>query len=494
MRIHALFGLLLCCGLLAEEGRPVKVELTDGQILRGRLLESECTDDALVLQDIRSGARQEVPWDRIDPRIARELRVQLAFEVAEDDQLLMTDAVEVVNRAGIAFTGKLLNAESATKDGEYRLKTSRGPRNVPVGDVVKGPTAMRVSALEVFTPVELYAMRLAQGAPADADGHFTMAEFARKVGALEQARDHYKQAIEIPGCRQSAESLQRSLARVEKLLGQKEAFEALRGIREAVSLNSFPKAAKLLEEFRAKYTDEDLLKEAGEIEEDAKARRTDYYVQRVARAFLDAVKDAVEKKGREKDQKDKPLTLRDAMQYASGPVASQNTASYDALGVVAQKLGLTREETFEFWNKRNKRILYRAFYGTGTFLIVPNLKDALQRAPKAKPPQGGGGGRGGGGRGPVQMPRPHAQITPDQWWKELRDARRTSDIRDFLFAYWADKGGMVETIEPKDDTCSVCNGNGYVMLTHNSPEGTIPYADRCSHCHMATFLRVVRFR
>lgn len=489
MRIRALLGFALVLAVAAEEGRPVRVELADGEVLRGRLLEGECSDEALVIQDIRTGAKQEIPWDRIEPRLAKQFRVELGFEVGEAEDELGVDAVEIVNRAGSVFRGKLLNAESASKDGEYRLKTSKGPCHVPVSDVLRGPTAMRIGALDVYTPSELYDLRLQSHPPADAEGHFLMAEFARKIGALEQSLAHYRKVLEIPESKYSAETVQRCVERIEKLLGQKEAMSALRDIREAVSVGSFAKAAKLLEEFKAKYTDEDLQKEATELEADARKRRNDYFIGQVQRSLFDAVRDALERKAKEKDSKDKPLSLRDAMQYASGPATQQNSASFEAVQAVAQKLGIAPEEVSEFWKQRNARILHKAFYRTGTFIVIPNLKDALQRAPKPKPPSGRTQGKA-----PPRPPAPHPQLTPDQWWKELREAKRSTELRDFLYAFWAEKSGMVETIEPKDESCATCNGNGYVMLTHYGAEGSVPYADRCSTCHMATFQRVVRFR
>ena len=77
---------------------------------------------------------------------------------------------------------------------------------------------------------------------------------------------------------------------------------------------------------------------------------------------------------------------------------------------------------------------------------------------------------------------------------ELRKTRKWRHMADFLYAYWAEKSGMNDPMEPKESNCPVCAGKGYTQTMITTPQGTIPFADRCQNCHMATFWRVVRFK
>ncbi|MGH7161961.1 MAG: hypothetical protein ACREID_00650, partial [Planctomycetota bacterium] len=93
-------------------------------------------------------------------------------------------------------------------------------------------------------------------------------------------------------------------------------------------------------------------------------------------------------------------------------------------------------------------------------------------------------------------PKPHPAKSPDEWWKGMREAKKLTDLRDFLFAWWVEKSGMFlpdDVFPPKDDPCPVCNGKGYTESIVTTADGAAPFYDRCSNCHMATFWRVVKF-
>jgi len=461
-------------------GRPEIVQLKSGTRLVGRIVEDQCSDKQLVLRDIRTRAVHRIPWDRLQPEQAHRLRVLLGFEVEESGAgALEMDGLSIVNRAGNIFKGLLLNAESAKRDGEYRLKTATGVMRIRSSDV-RSLTAVRISALDVFTPEELYEKRLKELDPVDsAEKHFLLAEYARTVGALDKALEHYQAAVALEDPKYSAAKLQRLIDMVTKLLGSKEALDEIKEIKKQIHYNRFKKAVELIEAFRTKHEgDEALLAAAAEQETDLKDKRTGYYTVMVPKLVRDTVKDLLARKVKQKD-----LTLREAMQYAGGEVGSEQSVSHEAVGAIAEKLGIEPDEVLTFWGQRNKSSLQRAFYRDGTFLVIENLQDALAKAPRAKVQRGG-----------PKPPRPHKQMTPDEWWESKVKTHKFTDLRDWSYALWAEKSGMCELIDPKDTICPVCAGKGYLMQIFRSPRGAIPYADRCSNCHMAGFWRVVRFR
>ncbi len=464
-----------------EEARPIIVQLKDGSRIVGRIVLEECSDQSLVLRQVRTEAKKTIPWEDVLPEAATQLRIQLGFEVAEASGGLRMEGHSIKNRAGIIFVGLLRNEATAEGDGEYVLKTADGERRIRLEDVREGPEAVEVDSLTVYTPLELYERRRKEKAPESAEDHFRLAEFSRLVGALDQAKLHYETVISLADAKYPQAQMERLLARVMKRLGSREIDTALAEIKRAIVYNSFDRAAELITQFKAKYADdEDLQKEAADREQELAEKRADYYKRVVPRFLRDKVRDLLAKKAREEE-----LTMRQAQQYAGAEVSAENGVSNAAVKEVAERLAITPEDLLKYWNDRSKGTPNKAFYRDGTFIVVDNLKDALAEAPKIKGDKNN--------KGP-KPPKPTPPKTPDKWWEGKREGRKYSDLRDWLFAWWAEKSGMVELIEPKEETCPTCTGKGYTQSMHTTPQGSVPFFNRCQNCHMAKFWRVVRFK
>ena len=92
------------------------------------------------------------------------------------------------------------------------------------------------------------------------------------------------------------------------------------------------------------------------------------------------------------------------------------------------------------------------------------------------------------------MPAPSKPMTPDDWWKMKVEQKKVGDLRDWLYAWWAEKSGMCDVGEPKDEPCQTCYGKGYTTRMIVTPQGSLPFYNRCQTCYMAKFQRVVRFK
>ncbi|MHC4135275.1 MAG: hypothetical protein ACYS0K_09845 [Planctomycetota bacterium] len=503
MRKRALVVLLFAAAVLAGpgRGRPRVVHLKDGTKVIGRIVEDECTEDVLVLRDIRTRAKRKVPWADIKPELAQALKVQLGFAVAAPGEAAAIQGARIINRAGSVFQGLLMNAKTAERDGYYLLKTSDGERRIRLGDVKSGPDPVALDPLAVFTPQEAYEQALNEKKPETAEDHFRLAEIARMYGALEAAKHHFELvlAVDDPASpKYQKDRIQRQLDHVNKLLGSKEALDELGQIRKSIVYRKYKQAADEIEAFREKYEgDEALLESAAHLEKDLKDKRETHYIGEVPRLVRNMIKDLLLKKVKQKD-----ITLRQAQQYAipqgrrreflkgvrggglNDPTI-ETSASAEALGRVAQKLGIPADEVEAFWNKRPKRSWHSAFYRDGTFVVVEDLENALASAPKVKLKKGS--------KRP-KLPQPKKQKTPEGWWKGKIKTRKFSDLRDWLYAWWAEKSGMCEVLDPKLEICPTCHGKGYVPKVQTTGEGSVPWFDRCPTCHMAKHLRVVRFK
>lgn len=475
------------------EGDPIVVELKDGTRVVGRVIEDECTDDILVVRQVRGDAKAVIPWDRVKEQQAHELRVKHGFDVKEAAQGALTMmGHEIRNNAGVSFRGLLMNEKSARADGVYVLKTSEGERRIPAGDVKSGPDPIELSQLDVYTAKELYERKLAEvegnraGGPLTAEDHYQLAEFAVLIDALEEAKLHYEKAIELNDPKYTREKLERRLTQVERLIRQSGARAALKEIQRALFDRRFEKAATLLAAFKEKYgADPALANKAADFEEKSKEERDEYYVGIVPGRLRDAVRDVLEKKVKETPG-GKEITLSAAREYAAGEPTAENTASRHAVDRVAGELGIPAEDVLRFWEARKQVNVYKGFYRDGTFLVLDNIEDALAKAPKPpKPAQG---------QQAIKLPPPSKPMTPDEWWKYKLASKKYGDLRDWLYAWWAQEAKMVVLIGPKDEQCPTCYGKGYTQTMVNTAQGAVPFFNRCQTCYMAKFMRVVRFK
>jgi len=502
MRMRALLVLLLAAVVIADPGtgKPRVIHLTDGTKVIGRIVEDECTEDVLVLRDIRTRAKRKVPWAEIKPELAQALKVQLGFAVAAAGEADAIPGHRIVNRAGSAFEGLLRNPKTAERDGYYLLKTSDGERRIRLGDVKSGPDPVQLDPMDVFTPQEAYELALKKKEPETAEDHFRLAEIARMYGALEAAKHHLEQvlAVDDPADpKYQRAKIERQLANVKRLLGSRQALEELTQIRRSIIYRKYKQAADEIKAFREKYPgDEALLEEAEQLEKDLKTKRANHFIGEVPRLLRNEIRDLLLKKVKQKE-----VTLRHAQQYAipqgkrreflqgvrggANDPTVESSVTAEALDIVGEKLGITPDEVEAFWDKRQKRSWHSAFYRDGTFIVIDDLEDALQSAPKVKLKKG---------TKKPKLPKPKKQKTPEGWWEGKVSARKFSDLRDWLYAWWAENSGMCEVLDPKEEICPTCHGKGYVPKILTTAEGSIPWFDRCPTCHMAKHLRVVRFK
>ncbi|MHC4971319.1 MAG: hypothetical protein ACYTG3_03215 [Planctomycetota bacterium] len=483
MKLRLSLLVLLAAVALAQDARPRVIPLADGSQIFGVVVKDECTDGSVVIRDRRTGGKRTIAWNQLEAKTARQLRIDLGFETADVEDSLRVQGHEIRTRAGKVFVGLLLNEKTSLQDGFYHLKTSERDYKIPVRDVPEPPEAIELTADAVYTPTELYDRKLAEAAPATAVDHFRIADYARKVGALEAAKRHYEKVLAFGDTRYSAEKIRRYLDLVEKLLGEQEAREELKRIKQAFIYNRFDQAAQLIEEFRAKYKDEMLLKSLAELEEEGNARRQEHRVAFVTRRLPKVVKDLLSRKLRDEPE----LGLREAMNYAGGQATTKEGVTVQALEKIVEDLGVDRKRVLELWQARSKRTIRLGFFRDGTFIVVENADDPMAKAPAVKAPKTKAGKK-------AAVPQPRAQLTPERWWELKREAKKHRDLRDFLFAYWAQESGMCEILAPKRVTCSTCNGKGYVMQILTTTAGSIPYADRCQTCHCALHIRIVRWR
>ena len=144
----------------------------------------------------------------------------------------------------------------------------------------------------------------------------------------------------------------------------------------------FDQASQRIEEFRARYKDEMLLKSLDELEEEGKQRQQEHHVALVARQLPKIVKDLLSRKLRDEPE----LTLNDGTGYAGGQATTKDGVTAQALEQIVEKLGVDRKGVLELWQLRPKRTIRLGFFRDGSFIVIDDTEDPMARAPKLKAP------------------------------------------------------------------------------------------------------------
>ncbi|MHC4939179.1 MAG: hypothetical protein ACYTHK_09450 [Planctomycetota bacterium] len=464
----------------AQSDKLTRIKMKNGRQVVGYVVEKECSNENLVLRDMRTKKKMTIPWSKVKADVARKLRIDLGFEVAEAKGGHKLEADQIRNRTGNLFTGVVLNRETARADGHYKLKTADGVLKIQLADI-REERKVEVDATMVYTPRELYEKKLAEKAPETAADEFQLAEYARLIGALPEAKQHYEKLLAYEDPKYPESAINRLIERVDKLMASTEAVDKLRSIERHIVYNRFEKAKAELDEFTTKYKEErDFMLEAEKLAEKLEAQRKEYYTEKVAGMLRDAIKDVLNKKVREDE-----LSVREAQNFAAAEVGAEQSASRMAVEMIAAKLKIGTEEVMDLWKERPKRVIHKAFYRDGTFIVLDDLEDALAKAPKPKVPKG---------KQAPKLPKPRPIMTPDKWWDHKRKTRKWRHMADFLYAYWAEKSGAVELVPEKFETCPTCVGKGYIIQSVMTQQGNAIYADRCNTCYMSKGFRIVRFK
>ncbi|MEM8884844.1 MAG: hypothetical protein AAGD14_12295, partial [Planctomycetota bacterium] len=251
MRQLLLVAALLGSVALALPGsaKPVRVKLKTGARITGYVIENQCTDAKLVIRDMKTKRKMTIPWAQVKPSQATELRVKLGFEVAESSGGEMVEGDVIRNRTGNLFKGLVLNRETARKDGRYKLKTADGIVPIRLSDVREERREL-LDARVIYTPDELYEMKVKASPPESAQDHYQIAEYARIMGALPQAKQHYETVLSLGDPKYPESAIKRLIENVETRMNSADAEGKLKEIERHIVYNRFDKAKEALDAFR----------------------------------------------------------------------------------------------------------------------------------------------------------------------------------------------------------------------------------------------------
>jgi hypothetical protein len=457
----------LLLGLAAFPAGGDVIHLRTGEVIKGRAVQELSNDDFVAVEDWVRGSLRRFAWSAL--AAPDKDAIQSEWGWANKGQVVVEGDRLVIRLQG-GDENELLGLVTREDGDALWLKQPSGELRVPksqVADREKTP----LDAREIWSPDELVQrflddLRKEAGIDVsrpDARTHMRIADFAEWAGQYEVARTHYQAA-----CADEA-NLTRELAcqrveRVEAILKDQAALEALRDVKLKLHMNLFARVRAMLSEFAEANPDmsagvQSKLDALRALFDD---KRATYFQRMAARYFVKDVQRLIDDK-----VSDPEIPITDVTSW------SRSKLPEEAFAKLAERMAkfdeqITPQEAQSFWEGRPRRPWQRVSYGAGTFVVDP---------PKIEPPKpssGGGGQRPASGGAAVQIKIPKPP-TRDQWWAGAATEERSS----WVLAYFIERSDLFQLGDPEYRNCSLCMGQGLLHKTLQNGQ-TLSYL--CLRC------------
>lgn len=545
---------LLAAAAVASLAAPASAEvlrLENGRSMHGTIDRGYLDPDFVRIQLFATGGTVKVRWEHLISEDRDRYQIDLGLKEDEEAQELKVDGhkVEFKNMGSAPRFGLVLNPEAmdAGASAMVRLQTDGKLEEYPAGQIAKISDA-RLDLVQVYTPIQAYEIRRDEIQPVTGRGHYDLAEYARRVGAYEAAKEHYLEAKADPDFAETAlgKTVESRLARLDLLIRNSALQDQIDGLKRGLIVaraqRNFQKAATMYLDIREEmfrmmqeHTEKELQKEFRMVElaTRVEAERRAFFQKNMAPEVYRRIKELTYAKAREQKEKNIPPgisrqeravleakgTYQGARQYAQRQLLQelwdsllkdvgasrvlaelQATAEKDPSKIteedrkrmermVAMEKSL-KQDLADFWANRNKNINTTTSFGYGSFIILKRDAAAGRKAAGA----GGAGGNQGGNRGGNAGNRGGttqkavAATTPEQWW----DQASTKEKQDWLLSYFAKFGGFLEVIRDWEVPCESCAGLGYkVSQVAGTGEAE---ATRCTVCNGADSVLKIKWR
>jgi hypothetical protein len=441
------------------------VKLRTGESVKGRPLQELSDQRVLIIEDYLSGAVRRLSWDVVDP---------VDMDRLWTDWNWKTKALKPTK--GHLVTIKLQGGATedvrglVVKETATHVHLMRGGRIV---EIEKTKIEMPIEEEEldprdIWTGEQLVQKYIedegiSDPAALDSDGHWKLAEFAEQVGEYETARAHYEPCANDTEFLRQAVAKQR-LARVEELLKNAAALDALRTIRQAIALKSFRRVREHLEGFATQFPDagEEVTRRLEQARKLFETKRAETFQFEAKINFPKIVLRMIKEKVQEKE-----IGLSDVRSWTRRDLPDR---AFEVLGEMLNKRDdVTAAEARGFWETRKKSGWRTATYGAGTFVVdKPKIKP-----PKRKRNNKKRNNRGGAAPS-IEIPKAPTQ---DTWWARAGVKERVQ----WVMAFFVENSGLFEVSENyKYSVCTICNGVGLQTMNLSSGDQLSYICTRCA--------------
>jgi hypothetical protein len=398
--------------------------------------------------------------------------------------------------------------------------------------------------------MQAYEAKREQIQPTTGFDHHALAEFSRKVGAYDKAREHWLLAQNDAEWSQTEQGrrVESLLARIDILIQNQALREELDAVNRmlvvaAKAQRSFQRAAELYRDARGEvfrlqtaHPDEAVQKalKMPQLAKRVEVDRRKFFERHLPREAYRRLRTLLYDKAREKKVKDIPPgvsreerarleaqgTFEGARQYAArqvkqdlwdglyrdvgaakvleeiqariekdpASVTEADQAEVDRLAAMEKTL---KQEIAQYWTDRSKRHHTTTSYAYGTFIVDKGNSDNLKAKKQTGRNQGNqgnrGGNRGGGGGGGGGAQKTVPPTTPDEWWEKADAKERAA----WLMSFFAERSDVLTVVRWWHVNCENCAGLGYKLV--NVAATGEQEAHRCTTCNGVGVVRKVKW-
>jgi len=527
----------LLAALSAAPARADVLRMENGRVMHGTVDRSYVDQDHLRIQLFSTGGVVRVRWQHLIAEDRDRWRIDMGLKETSESQALQVDGHRFwVEGRTQPRLGLIQNPQDLEKTaGEIRVLVKGSVEPYPRAMIIK-VEPIRLDLALVFTPRQAYERKRDEINPVTGDAHFDLAEYARLVGAFDEAKEHYQKAKDAPdfGSTPRGKTIDSRLASLDILIRnkalQQEMERAKVALLEARTQSDFARGAqfylnardvmfRLMTEVTDKKVQSELRME--ELANRVEKERREYFQKRLFGEVRRRISVLANEKSGEAKVRDFPPgldraqlaelqakgTFEGAKQYFTRKAKEDvwnailrdvgASKALDDLKAImekdpakltdAEKEKATRlakmekelkAEMEDYWANRAKGGFVVTTYGHGTFIITGNqLK--LQRKPPSK-----------AGSGPKKGTQKATDVikTPEQWWETAGRQERMN----WLLTWFAERAGVFEVLRTWDDPCTDCAGLGYKKTSVASTGEE--EVERCVTCNGAKVERKVRWR
>ncbi|MEZ5989978.1 MAG: hypothetical protein R3F30_12795 [Planctomycetota bacterium] len=478
----------------SEEGGTT-IRLRSGRFLVAQVLEVD--EEKLLVRRIDNGGQLELRWSDLLVEEERRLKAQnnLVNEIDESEVRVRGIRVKYRDKTGAT---QEVEGELVTRDTERIVLRRKGNQvEILVKDLRGTPQEVDLPIGDILTRDEIYQRKLEEIAPGeDADKHVLLATWLIRVDLLDKAKVHLDKAQELGGGIQPTRTAG-LLKRVDSLINNKEQADLLGQITIAKNRKQFTKALQLCDQFEKDFPASPLKEEYDTRKQGVLDARETYFVRRVTQDWYDVVYDEAARIAG-----DKKLEMDEAMNLAENELGKRIREK------IAKRHSLEVQEVEGFFKDRIERKVFkpkRVGYGLGTWIlgkadILKGTKqgESEEAGKKEQDPAGDAVNREFQKRlqeflrrqrnqqkGPAQE---QTLETPAQWWRNSNTQQR----KQWLVAYYAERGGDFDVYYAGLEACTTCSGAGFLEIQDSTTGNVIKQT--CPTCHGERFQRFIRFR
>ena len=476
------------------ETQGLTLRLKSGKFLVAELLEAG--EDGIRVRRLDNGGEISLRWDDLMADDVERIKAQNSLLGNLDASEVMIRAVRAEYRSKTG-SRQTVEGEMVESTKDRLVLQKKGNRfTIPRARLLGAPQEVELPITDILRKDEIYQRKFEEIAPGeDADKHVLLAAYLIRVDLLDKAKEHLDKAQELGGGDQP-KKVEGMLSRVDSLIANKEQADLLAEITIAKNRKQFKKALALCDRFEKEFPGSPLTQEFESRKATVLAARETYFVKRVTLDWYEQMWKIADKlAGNSK------LSFEEAQSLAESEFGKQVRES------IAKKRELPVQEVERFFGEREERKVWRprkVTYGNGSWLLGSRqiLKDtkqgAAQEAKKGKTSQGQGQKseefkkrlreflRKTRGQGQGNQPQKNLD-TPAAWWKKATRAVR----RQWLVAYYADKGGDLDVTYAGLEPCPTCSGRGFLEVQDSTTGKVI--RQTCPTCHRERFQRFIRY-